>query len=170
MKEQANLDSLLAQQQTAEQSTQLAQIQFRKAEHDIEAAQKKLDGLIKNAEDIETFVQRLGSSKEILPDVAMLESGKSYRTNKALPVVKKLVRKLKEVYVLLVNERQANSNLAKESVFWRRKAETNAAYREDAVKLNKLNQLLGKDEIDRLLSQCKLPERHPLKSKEHDLS
>ena len=170
MKEQANLDSLLVQQQAAEQSAQLAQTQCRKAEHDIETAQKKLDGLVKNTKDIETFVQRLGSSEELLPDVSVLESGKSYRANKALPVVKKLVRRLKEVYVLLVNERHANSNLAKESVFWLRKAETNAAYREDAVKLNKLNQLLGKDEIDRLLSQCKTPERHPLKSKEHDLS
>ena len=170
MKEQANLDSLLVQQQAAKQSAQLAQTQCQKAERDMETAQKKLDALAKNTKDIETFVQRLGSSEELLPDVSMLESGKSYRINKALPVVKKLVRKLKEVYVLLVNEQQANSNLAKESVFWRRKAETNAAYREDAVKLNKLNQLLGKDEIDRLLAQCKTPERHPIKSKEHDLS
>ena len=47
--------------------------------------------------------QSLGSADELLPDTGMLETARSYRAGKALPVIKKLVRKLREVYALLVN-------------------------------------------------------------------
>lgn len=45
----------------------------------------------------------------------MLETARSYRANKALPVIKKLVRKLREIYALLVTERQKNSDMLRET-------------------------------------------------------
>lgn len=115
MKEQEALDTIKAQQQSAEQATRLAQANRETAEHEAEVAQKKLISISNNSRDIETFVQRIGSADELLPDTGMLETARSYRAGKALPVIKKLVRKLREVYALLVNERQKNTDMLRET-------------------------------------------------------
>lgn len=153
MKEQETLDTLMAQQQSAEQAVRLAQANREEAEHEAEVAQKKLISISQNSKDIEAFVQRIGSADELLPDTGMLETAKSYRAGKALPIVKKLVRKLREVYALLVNERQKNNDMLRETAYWKRKAEPNERMQEKASKLDRLTRTLGADEIDRLLSQ-----------------
>lgn len=89
----------------------------------------------------------------------MLETARSYRENKVLPVIKKLVRKLREVYALLVNERQKNNDMLRETAYWKRKAEPNELMQEKASKLDKLTRKIGADEIDRLLSQ-RSPHEH----------
>ena len=153
MKEQEALDTIMAQQQSAEQAARLAQANREEAEHEAEVAQKKLISISQNSKDIEAFVQRIGSADELLPDTGMLETAKSYRAGKALPIVKKLVRKLREVYALLVNERQKNNDMLRETAYWKRKAEPNERMQEKASKLDRLTRTLGADEIDRLLSQ-----------------
>ena len=89
----------------------------------------------------------------------MLETARSYCENKVLPVIKKLVRKLREVYSLLVNERQKNNDMLRETAYWKRKAEPNELMQEKASKLDRLTRTLGADEIDRLLSQRSAHER-----------
>lgn len=159
MKEQEALDSLMAQQQSAEQAVRLAQANREEAEHEAEVAQKKLISISNNSRDIETFVRRIGSADELLPDTGMLETARSYRENKVLPVIKKLVRKLREVYALLINERQKNTDMLRETAYWKRKAETIEVVQEKASRLDRLTRTLGADEIDRLLSQRSAHER-----------
>ena len=83
----------------------------------------------------------------------MLETAKSYRENMSLPIVKKLVRKLREVYALLVYERQKNTDMLRETAYWKRKAETSEVLQEKASRIDRLTRTIGADEIDRLLSQ-----------------
>ena len=94
----------------------------------------------------------------------MLETARSYRENKVLPVIKKLVRKLREVYALLVNERQKNYDMLRETAYWKRKAENSEVLQEKAFRLDRLTRTLGSDEIDRLLSQRSAHERSWRKS------
>jgi len=115
MKEQEALDAIMAQQQSAEQAVHLAQANREEAEHEVEAAKRKIDALAKSDKEVKAFVQSLGSADELLPDTGMLETARSYRANKALPVIKKLVRKLREIYALLVTERQKNSDMLRET-------------------------------------------------------
>lgn len=153
MKEQETLDTLMAQQQSAEQAVRLAQASREEDEREVEAAKKKMDALVKRDKEVKAFVQSLDSADELLPDTGMLETAKSYRANKVLPVIKKLVRKLREVYALLVNELQKNNDMLRETAYWKRKAEPNELMQEKASKLDRLTRTLGADEIDRLLSQ-----------------
>ena len=153
MKEQEALDTIMAQQQSAEQAVHLARASREEAEREVEAAKKKMDALVKSDKEVKAFVQTLGSADELLPDTGMLETAKSYRENKALPVIKKLVRKLREVYALLVNERQKNTDMLRETAYWKRKAETSEVVQEKASRLDRLTRTIGADEIDRLLSQ-----------------
>ena len=153
MKEQEALDAIMAQQQSTEQAVRLAQANREEAEREVEAAKRKIDALAKSDKEVKAFVQNLGSADELLPDTGMLETARSYRENKVLPVIKKLVRKLREVYALLVNERQKNTDMLKETAYWKRKAEHNDLMQEKASKLDRLTRTLGADEIDRLLSQ-----------------
>ncbi len=153
MKEQEALDAIMAQQQSAEQAVHLAQANREEAEHEVEAAKRKIDALAKSDKEVKAFVQSLGSADELLPDTGMLETARSYRENKALPVIKKLVRKLREVYALLVNERQKNNDMLRETAYWKRKAEPNELMQEKVSKLDRLTRTLGADEIDRLLFQ-----------------
>lgn len=153
MKEQEALDTIMAQQQNAEQAVHLAQANREEVEREVEAAKKKIDALVKSDKEVKAFVQSLGSTDELLPDTGMLETARSYRENKVLPVIKKLVRKLREVYALLVSERQKNSDMLRETAYWKRKAETSEVVQEKASRLDRLTRTLGSDEIDRLLSQ-----------------
>ena len=159
MKEQKALDTLIAQQQSAEQAVHLAQANREEAEHEVEAAKGKIDALAKSDREVKAFLQSLDSADELLPDTGMLETAKSYRANKALPVIKKLVRKLREVYALLVNARQKNNVMLRDTAYWKRKAETSEVLQEKASKLDKLTRKIGADEIDRLLSQ-RSPHEH----------
>lgn len=168
MKEQETLDTLMAQQQSAEQAVRLAQANREEAEHEAEVAQKKLISISQNSKDIEAFVQRIGSADELLPDTGMLETARSYRENKVLPIIKKLVRKLRKVYALLVNERQKNNDMLRETAYWKRKAEPNELMQEKVSKLDRLTRTLGSDEIDRLLSQRSAHERNWSKAWEND--
>ena len=168
MKEQEALDTIMAQQHSAEQAVRLAQANREEAEHEAEVAQKKLIAVSKNSKDIEAFVQRIGSADELLPDTGMLETAKSYRASKALPVIKKLVRKLREAYALLVNERQKNNDMLRETAYWKRKAENSEVVQEKASRLDRLTRTLGADEIDRLLTQRSALERNWIKAWEND--
>ena len=166
MKEQEALDAIKAQQQSAEQAVHLAQANREEAEHEVEAAKRKIDALAKSDKEVKAFVQSLGSADELLPDTGMLETARSYR--EALPVIKKLVRKLREVYALLVNERQKNNDMLRETAYWKRKAEPNELMQEKVSKLDRLTRTLGSDEIDRLLSQRSAHERNWSKAWEND--
>lgn len=168
MKEQEALDTIMAQQQSTEQAVRLAQANREEAEREVEAAKKKMDALTKSDKEVKAFVQNLGSADELLPNTGMLETARSYRENKVLPVIKKLVRKLREVYALLINERQKNTDMLRETAYWKRKAETSEVVQEKASKLDRLTRTLGADEIDRLLSQRSAHERGWHKTWEND--
>ena len=170
MKEEETLTTLWAEQQRAQQAAAHAEAQRQEAEHEAETAQKKLDRLTKSASDVAAFMQKTGSADALLPEPGVLESARGYRTGKALPLVSKLLRKLKEVYALWLKERQANAGLMQETAYWKRQAQTNEAAREKAARLDKLTRILGVDEIDRLLTPHRNSARAPRKAQEQDRS
>ena len=63
------------------------------------------------------------------------------------------------LYALLVNERQKNTDMLRETAYWKRKAENSEVLQEKASMLDRLTRTLGSDEIDRLLSQRSAHER-----------
>lgn len=170
MKEEETLTTLWAEQQRAQQAAAHAEAQRQEAEHEAEIAQKKLDRLTQSAGDVAAFMQKTGSADALLPEPGVLESARGYRTGKALPLVSKLLRKLKEVYALWLKEHQANAGLMQETSYWKRQAQTNEATREKAARLDKLTRVLGADEIDRLLTPHRNSTRAPRKAREQDHS
>ena len=170
MKEEETLTTLWAEQQRAQQAAAHAEAQRQEAEHEAETAQKKLDRLTQSAGDVAAFMQKTGSADALLPEPGVLESARGYRTGKALPLVSKLLRKLKEVYALWIKERQANAGLMQETAYWKRQAQTNEAAREKAIRLDKLTRTIGADEIDRLLTPHRNSTRAPRKAREQDRS
>lgn len=169
MKEET-LTTLWAEQQRAQQAAAHAEAQRQEAEHEAEIAQKKLDRLTQSASDVAAFMQKTGSADALLPEPGVLESARGYRAGKALPLVSKLLRKLKDVYALWIKERQANAGLMQETSYWKRQAQTNEAAREKAARLDKLTRILGVDEIDRLLTPHRNSARAPRKVREQDRS
>ena len=109
MKEEETLTTLWAEQQRAQQAAAHAEAQRQEAEHEAETAQKKLDRLTQSASNVAAFMQKTGSADALLPEPGVLESARGYRAGKALPLVSKLLRKLKEIYALWLKERQANA-------------------------------------------------------------
>lgn len=170
MKEEETLTTLWAEQQRAQQAAAHAEAQRQEAEHEAETAQKKLDRLTQSAGDVAAFMQKTGSADALLPEPGVLESARGYRTGKALPLVSKLLRKLKNVYALWIKERQTNAGLMQETSYWKRQAQTNEAAREKAARLDKLTRILGVDEIDRLLTPHRNTTRAPRKVREQDRS
>lgn len=77
MKEQEALDTIMAQQQSAEQAVRLAQANREEAEREVEIAKKKINALAKSDKEVKAFVQSLGSTDELLPDIGILETARS---------------------------------------------------------------------------------------------
>ena len=119
--------------------------------------------------DAEAFAKKLGDPEELLPAPSRMESAKSYRENKAMPIIRKLAgvcvslySKLAEMKKKIVDLTKERDHAAKE---WKELFDEMPLMQAKATKFDKLVKLLGLDEIERLMKQ-KEPQR---KEKQQDL-
>lgn len=91
----------------------------------------------------------------ILEDTTLLESAKSYREKKALPLVRHLVTVIKSLYYKLLEEREENRKERQahrhDVAIWKDRAQISESVNQKAQKYDRLVRNLGNDEMERLL-------------------
>ena len=98
-KETERLDDLQTTVQFMESNVDFLNQQTEEAKKKAEAAQKKVDRLVPKLENIEDLARDYTSSAEqVLPQPDILESAKSYREKKAIPLYRKIIRVLRNLY------------------------------------------------------------------------
>ena len=98
-KETEHLDDLQTTVQFMESNVDFLNQQTEEAKKKAEAAQKKVDRLVPKLENIEDLARDYTSSAEqVLPQPDILESAKSYREKKAMPLYRKIIRVLRNLY------------------------------------------------------------------------
>ena len=173
MKEEAHLERLLQQQQTAKQAVSDVQKEREEKEKAAKEAEMKLRITEKEREEKEQaakeaemklritekeaqktldFVQKLGPTETILEKPGRLESARSVYT-RSVTVIGKLIGKLKNLLVLYHGERAKNETLTRENRIWQERAVLAKETTEKAGKFDQLAKILGLEEIERILKE-----------------
>ena len=163
MKEEAYLEQLTVQQQAAEQARMDAEKARDEIEQTVKEAEQQLHITEKAAQKTLDYARKLGDAETLLEKPGMLESAKSVYT-RAITVLHTLIGKIKNLHIMYLNERTKNEKLVRENrILTDRTNEAKVAI-EKAYRFERLEKILGIEEINRLLK-----ERIPRKQEKHNM-
>ncbi len=139
------------------------------AEKDIRKAEAKMEHLAPQVEKLEELVKRYPDDPDkVLPEAGALESARSYREKKAMPLVKKLVKWVHSLFrknLELTNQLEMLERSKEHDVgIWKRRAEhAEVVVQQLRTKVEQFDQvihLLGQEQLNQLLAQ-------PIPTQEH---
>ena len=139
------------------------------AEKDIRKAEAKMEHLAPQVEKLEELVKRYPDDPDkVLPEAGALESARSYREKKAMPLVKKLVKWVHSLFrknLELTNQLEMLERSKEHDVgIWKRRAEhAEVVMQQLRTKVEQFDQvihLLGQEQLNQLLAQ-------PIPTQEH---
>ena len=136
-----------------QEKAKLAQLEQRTA-----AAQQQLNAIAPKMKNAEDFVRNhISSLEELLPEAGTLERAKSYREEKALPLIRKLKKLLLSLYRTVLDLRQKLRELQqkldrteRDRDFFKEKAD---ALRDSADDLKRVKRALGAEQIEAVITR-----------------
>ena len=135
-----------------------------KLEQQAKKAEKKLDTVVPVVQDAETFARNnISYFEDLIPEAGALESAKSYREHKIMPLVQKLKEKFLGLYRTILDLKKRLEGLQKslnkaerdrdhyKSKFEQEQEKT-ALLQEDAADLSRVKRALGSDKINSVIA------------------
>ena len=135
-----------------------------KLEQQAKKAEKKLDAVVPVVQDAETFARNnISYFEDLIPEVGALESAKSYREHKIMPLVQKLKEKFLGLYRTILDLKKRLESLQKslskaerdrehfKSKFEQEQEKT-ALLQEDAADLSRVKRALGPNKINSVIA------------------
>ena len=135
-----------------------------KLEQQAKKAEKKLDSVVPVVQDAETFARNnISYFEDLIPEAGALESAKSYREHKIMPLVQKLKEKFLGLYRTILDLKKRLESLQKslsraerdrdhfKSKFEQEQEKT-ALLQEDAADLSRVKRALGSDKINSVIA------------------
>ena len=159
-KKLATIDALdrLAEEEIQKQDA------LTKLEQQAKKAEKKLDAVVPVVQDAETFARNnISYFEDLIPEAGALESAKSYREHKIMPLVQKLKEKFLGLYRTILDLKKSLESLQKrlskaerdrdhfKSKFEQEQEKT-ALLQEDAADLSRVKRALGPDKINSVIA------------------
>lgn len=135
-----------------------------KLEQQTKKAEKKLDAVVPVVQDAETFARNnISYFEDLMPEAGALESAKSYREHKIMPLVQKLKEKFLGLYRTILDLKKRLENLQKRLSKAERdrdhykeqlekEKEKSADLLEDARDLMRVKRALGPEKIDAVIT------------------
>ena len=136
-----------------QEKAKLAQLEQRTA-----AAQQQLNAIAPKMKNAEDFVRsHISSLEELLPEAGTLERAKSYREEKALPLIRKLKKLLLSLYRTVLDLRQKLRELQQKLDRAERDRDTFKekadALRDSADDLKRVKHALGAEQIEAVINR-----------------
>ena len=135
-----------------------------KLEQQTKKAEKKLDSVVPVVQDAETFARNnISYFEDLIPEAGALESAKSYREHKIMPLVQKLKEKFLGLYRTILDLKKRLESLQKslskaerdrehfKSKFEQEQEKT-ALLQEDAADLSRVKRALGPNKINSVIA------------------
>ncbi len=135
-----------------------------KLEQQTKKAEKKLDAVVPVVQDAETFAQNnISYFEDLIPEAGALESAKSYREHKIMPLVQKLKEKFWGLYRTILDLKKRLESLQKKlskaerdrdhyKSKFEQEQEKTALLQEDAADLSRVKRALGPDKINSVIA------------------
>ena len=134
--------------------TQIGALQERTAtaETMLSEKQEQLDDIAPILKNTEKFVRKYGDPERLLPEAGMLESGKTFREKKALPILGRLLKYARSLFRENTELKAKVQKLEKENTAFK---SANWNHTNEIVKLKIENQKLhkAKDKLDTLVGR-----------------
>ena len=140
------------------------QEELDKLEKQTEKAEKKLDSVVPVVQDAETFARNnISYFEDLIPEAGALESAKSYREHKIMPLVQKLKEKFLGLYRTILDLKKRLESLQKRlskaerdrdhfKNKFEQEQEKTALLQEDAADLSRVKRALGPDKINSVIA------------------
>ena len=135
-----------------------------KLEQQAKKAEKKLDAVVPVVQDAETFARNnISYFEDLIPEAGALESAKSYREHKIMPLVQKLKEKFLGLYRTILDLKKRLESLQKRlskaerdrdhfKNKFEQEQEKTALLQEDAADLSRVKRALGPDKINSVIA------------------
>ena len=135
-----------------------------KLEQQAKKAEEKLDAVVPVVQDAETFARNnISYFEDLIPEAAALESAKSYREHKIMPLVQKLKEKFLGLYRTILDLKKRLESLQKKlskaerdrdhyKSKFEQEQEKTALLQEDAADLSRVKRALGSDKINSVIA------------------
>ena len=135
-----------------------------KLEQQAKKAEKKLDTVVPVVQDAETFARNnISYFEDLIPEAGALESAKSYREHKIMPLVQKLKEKFLGLYRTILDLKKRLESLQKKlskaererdhyKSKFEQEQEKTALLQEDAADLSRVKRALGPDKINSVIA------------------
>lgn len=135
-----------------------------KLEQQTKKAEKKLDAVVPVVQDAETFARNnISYFEDLMPEAGALESAKSYREHKIMPLVQKLKEKFLGLYRTILDLKKRLESLQKKlskaerdrdhyKSKFEQEQEKTALLQEDAADLSRVKRALGPDKINSVIA------------------
>ena len=160
---ETKLETLAAIDQLGEEELQ-KQEELAKLEKQAEKAQDRLDAAVPVVQDAVKFAQEhISYFDELIPEAGPLESAKSFREKKIMPLISKLKDKFLGLYRTILDLKKQMENLQRrlskaerdrdhfKSIFEQEQEKT-ALLQEDAADLYRVKRALGPEKIDAVIA------------------
>ena len=160
---EARLEAIEALDQLGTEELQRLEA-LTKLEQQTKKAEKKLDDIVPVVQDAEAFARNnISYFEDLIPEAGALESAKSYREHKIMPLVQKLKEKFLGLYrtILDLKERleklqRSLSKAERDRDYFKEKFEKeqtkNSELLEDATDLHRVRRALGSERIDGIIA------------------
>ena len=160
---EARLEAIEALDQLGTEELQKLEA-LTKLEQQTKKAEKKLDDIVPVVQDAEAFARNnIRYFEDLIPEAGALESAKSYREHKIMPLVQKLKEKFLGLYrtILDLKERleklqRSLSKAERDRDYFKEKFEKeqtkNSELLEDATDLHRVRRALGSERIDGIIA------------------
>ncbi len=160
---EARLEAIEALDQLGTEELQKLEA-LTKLEQQTKKAEKKLDDIVPVVQDAEAFARNnISYFEDLIPEAGALESAKSYREHKIMPLVQKLKEKFLGLYrtILDLKERleklqRSLSKAERDRDYFKEKFEKeqtkNSELLEDATDLHRVRRALGSERIDGIIA------------------
>lgn len=160
---EARLEAIEALDQLGTEELQKLEA-LTKLEQQTKKAEKKLDDIVPVVQDVEAFARNnISYFEDLIPEAGALESAKSYREHKIMPLVQKLKEKFLGLYrtILDLKERleklqRSLSKAERDRDYFKEKFEKeqtkNSELLEDATDLHRVRRALGSERIDGIIA------------------
>ena len=162
MKEEAYLEELIGRQQATEQDILDAEKERTEVEQAVKDAKQELYITEKAAQNTLDFVRSLDDPESLFPKPSIGEMPKKVH-ERGIGVINMLFRKLKNLFILYQKEQTKNEKLTRDNRILTDRANEAKKVVEKANRFERLEKILGIDEINRILK-----EHTPRKREKHN--
>ena len=150
-REKENLAALEEEKAKAESDLEQLNAQKEQTDREFRQAKASVSEWNTRVQDAEKYASSLGEPEDLMSKPDALESAKAYRKRVAIPIVSRLISVIRDLYLMLQQERKRRQQLQtaydRDTRIWKDRAEIADEVKDKASRFDRLSKVIGAERI-----------------------